>query len=419
MPTFNNTDNNDDYMSNFYTAFILLSGVTLALCAIALAASKTAQALESKNRFDYKSRAARITAGAVVMLMLWLHSKPNNIVSIDAEVENSENAEAQTKIAEKTEAQSENSESIEAQNEDSKNTETKNPKNTETQSEDTESIEAQNEDSENTETKVDAIKVTDAKNKIIVVGPHRTSWDAALVLMNLEGEPVRCFATTAHNSLPGVKSVLNMFEVIPVKHDTKPIKGENGEVLRSANADALDEAAKIISEGGRVLMFPQGNIVKKGQKPPTIYDGSAKLAIATGTTISAYRIDGFTTSFLPERLTETALWKLFLSVLCPGEKKTTYLGEIDVHLKKENIDKPENEKIALINAELFAYYRHTENLALPQIQKIKTEIKDGIHNTIWGNRTAQDKAKKQLELLEKTGDELVKPTAIAMGLSPK
>jgi len=239
------------------------------------------------------------------------------------------------------------------------------------------------------------VEISDAKKKLIVAGPHKTGWDAFVVASKMKGTPPQFLATDAFNPVPGVAPFMKMFKTIPVK--SKPTKGDNG---RTANAGSLDLANNVLSKDGCVALFPQGNFSRIDQPPPIIYTGAAKLALANKIPIHVIRLDGFwclQNPLIPIFIRNNAFYRAFFSILHMNNVRVTLCPMIDFHLKLENKNLTDQEKIEEICAELYAYYRHTEELDREQISAIKTEISAKTHLLIW-NKVKEGKPKKEAPL---------------------
>lgn len=244
--------------------------------------------------------------------------------------------------------------------------------------------------------------------KLIAVGPHRTGWEAGVVASKMEGTPPRFFATDGYNFVPGVSFFLKMFKTISV--EAHAIKSENGQ---SANAGALELASKALDEKGCVALFPQGNFSRLGQEPPRIYSGAAKLALKNKVPIHVIRLDGFWSlqnPLIPQFIRNSAYYRVFFSALHMNNIRTTLCCIIDFHLQPENDRLSDEEKIDEINAQLYAYYRHTQELTNEQIGTVKKEISNKTHLTIWKNKVKQDELGKQLINLKIEGNNLAEQT---------
>jgi 1-acyl-sn-glycerol-3-phosphate acyltransferase len=261
------------------------------------------------------------------------------------------------------------------------------------------------------------IELTNTENKLIAIGPHRTSWEAFVVASKIKGTPPRFFATDSFNAVPGVASFMKMFKAIPV--EANAAKGDNG---RSSNVCALDHASTTLSEKGCVALFPQGNFAKLGEDPPRIYSGAAKLALRNKVPIHVIRLDGFwclQNVLIPQFIRNSAYYRAFLSGLHMNNVRTTLCCEIDFHLKPENEHLSDEEKTEEICAQLYAYYRHTQELTVEQIAAIKTEISEKTHLQIWSNKVKQDSLGKQLLNAKKEGAELGERTSTLMSMTSK
>lgn len=252
--------------------------------------------------------------------------------------------------------------------------------------------------------------INNPENTLIAIGPHRTGWEAIVVASKIKGTPVSFFATDFFNSVPGVSFIMKMFKTIPVV----ATKNENGQ---SARAKALQDASKILSENGCVGVFPQGNFSKIGQEPHRIYTGVAKLALMNNIPIHVIRLDGFwclQNPLIPIVIRNSVYYRAFFSAFHMNNIHTTLCCVIDFHLKPENEHLSDEEKIDEICAELYAYYRHTEELNPKQINTIKTEISNNTHNLIWHNKVQQDNISKQLLSLKEDQAQLEEQTSISM-----
>ncbi|WED43375.1 lysophospholipid acyltransferase family protein [Legionella cardiaca] len=264
-------------------------------------------------------------------------------------------------------------------------------------------------------TKGGDLEIPDAESKLLALGPHRTGWEAVVVASKMKGTPPRFFATDSFNAVPGVASFMKMFKTIPVKaHATKD---DNG---RSANSDALELASEILNNKGCVAIFPQGNFARLEQEPPRVYNGAAKLALKNKVPIHVIRLDGFwclQNSCLPRFIRNSVSYRAFLSAFHMNNVRTTLCSVIDFHLQPENESLSDEAKIEEICAQLYAYYRHTQELTVEQIGTIKKEIADKTHLLIWQHRLKQDDVTKQLLTLKKEGAKLEEPTLTAMQLN--
>lgn len=263
-------------------------------------------------------------------------------------------------------------------------------------------------------TKSGDLEITNTENKLIAIGPHRTSWEAAVVASKIKGTPPRFFATDAYNAIPGVSSFLKMFKVIPV--ESNATKSENG---RTANASVLDQASKALNEKGCIALFPQGNFAKLGQEPPRIYAGAARLALKNKIPIHVIRLDGFwclQNPLIPLFIRNNSYYRAFFSVLHMNNVRTKLCCVIDFHLQPENEHLSDEDKIEELCAQLYSYFRHTDELSDKQIDAIKTEISNKTHHLIWNNKVKQDELGKQLVALKKEEAKLEETTLTSMQL---
>lgn len=256
------------------------------------------------------------------------------------------------------------------------------------------------------------LEIANTEKMLIAVGPHRTGWEAIAFASNMRKTPPRFFATNGFNSVPGVSSFMKMFKAIPV--EANPTKRDNG---RSSNASALDEASKTLNEGGCVVLFPQGNFSRLGQKPPRVYPGAAKLALSNKMPIHVIRLDGFwclQNPIIPISIRNNVYYRAFLSAFHMNNIRATLCGVVDFHLQPENESLSDEAKIEEICAQLYAYYRPTQDLTAEQIDAIKAGISDKTHLLIWRNKVQQDTLGKQLLSLEKEGAALEETTLTSM-----
>jgi 1-acyl-sn-glycerol-3-phosphate acyltransferase len=226
--------------------------------------------------------------------------------------------------------------------------------------------------------------------------------------------PPQFLATDGFNFVPGVPSFLKMFKVIPVA--AKATKVGN----RSANADVVELASKALSEGGCVALFPQGNFARIGQEPPRIYVGAAKIAMKNKIPIQVIRLDGFWSlqnPIIPLFVRNSAFYRAFLSAFHMNNVRARLVCVIDFHLQPDNEKLSDDEKIEEICAQLYAYYRHTQELTDEQVGTIKREISDKTHLLIWKNKVKQDELGKQLLNLKKEEATLEEPTFLSMSKS--
>ena len=135
--------------------------------------------------------------------------------------------------------------------------------------------------------------------------------------------------------------------------------------------------------------------------------------------IHVIRLDGFWSlqnPLIPVFVRNSIYYRAFLSAFHVNNVRTTSCGVIDFHLQPENKDLSDEKKIEEICAQLYAYYRHTQELTVEQIAVIKKEISDKTHLLIWNNKVKQDELGKELITLKKQGAELEEPTLKSMRL---
>ncbi len=265
----------------------------------------------------------------------------------------------------------------------------------------------------NLHTKNGDIEITNTEGQILAIGPHRTGFvDADVVTSKMIGTPPRFFATDAYNSIPGVASFMKMAKAIPVAANPIKISGE-----QSSNAGALELASKALSENGCVALFPQGNFSRIGQEPPRVYEGAARLALKNKAPIRVIRLDGFWSiqnPIIPVSIRNNSYYRAFFTALHMNNVRVTACCVIDFHLKPENDVLSYEQKIDEICAQLYAYFRHTDDLTPKQIDVVKREITDKTHLTIWKNKVKQCDLEKQLAITKKEGSQLSVPTLRAM-----
>jgi 1-acyl-sn-glycerol-3-phosphate acyltransferase len=261
-------------------------------------------------------------------------------------------------------------------------------------------------------TRDDDLEIVNDDRKIITAGPHRTGWEAFVLASKMKGTPPRFFATTAFNNVPGVSFLMNMFSVITV--DAKAKKSDHGP---SANAGTLEMAHKALKDKGCVVLFPQGGFSRIGEDPCRVYDGAARLAVESNTAIHAIRLDGYwclQNPIIPLFVRNHTFYRAFFSGMHMNNVRTTLCDVIDVHLKPESEQLTTEQKMEQINAQLYAYYRHTNELTPKQIEAVKTEITENRHLDIWRNKIQQETNKKALIKLKEEEVILEEPTSLAM-----
>lgn len=226
---------------------------------------------------------------------------------------------------------------------------------------------------------------------LVAAVPHRTGWEALVIAAAMKGRPPRFFATTDLNWFPGVTTFFNMFKVIPIQTNVK-------------NNAALETAGEILKNHGCVALFPQGGFSTIGQEPPRIFPGTAKLALANQVPVHVVRLDGhwsLQNPTIPLFVSNNTIYRAFLSWFHPNNVQVRRCFVIDFHLKSENASLTDEQKMQEINAELYAFARHTYDLSNEDLDAIKQEIADQRHIPIWQNKLAQDKLKKDLKQLTK------------------
>ncbi|MDF1684097.1 MAG: 1-acyl-sn-glycerol-3-phosphate acyltransferase [Legionellaceae bacterium] len=224
------------------------------------------------------------------------------------------------------------------------------------------------------------VEITSEQGCLIALGPHRASLDAFAFAskIKLNGvTPPQFFSTDIFNAIPGMSSFLDMFNVIVIK--AKSTKNEQG---RSANAEALDEASKVLQNHGCVAIFPQGNFSRIGQKPPRIYNGTANLAVTNEMPIHAIRLDGFwslNNPMIPVAIRNNTFYRAFFALFHLNSVRVNLCDVIDVHLQSEHQNSSHEEKVEAINARLYACYRQTEELSPENIERLQATLSDNVH----------------------------------------
>ncbi|WP_273197787.1 MULTISPECIES: lysophospholipid acyltransferase family protein [Legionella] len=256
---------------------------------------------------------------------------------------------------------------------------------------------------------------TKDEGSLIAIGPHQSGLvDAAVVASKMQGKPPRFFATTGFNGLPGVARFLKMFQTIPVEATAK--KGEG----RTANAGAIEKASEVLKEKGCVALFPQGNFSRIGQEPPRVYTGVAKLALMNNMPIQVIRLDGFWSlqnPLIPLFVRNSAAYRAFATALHMNNVRATLCCVIDFHLKPDSEKLTEEEKVEEICAQLYAFYRHTQELSPKQIEEVKKEITNGAHRKLWDMKVQREKLGKEIVSLKKEEEKLEEATFASMTLS--
>lgn len=261
-------------------------------------------------------------------------------------------------------------------------------------------------------TKQGDLELVDAQNTLLAIGPHRTSWDAFVVASKMQGTPAQFVATNSFDRFLGVRPFLEMFGAIKV--EANPTKDSDG---RSSNARVLEKASEVLNAGGCVALFPQGNFSLLGQEPPRVYAGAAQLALKNNVPITVIRLDGFWSlqnPAIPLFIRNSAAYRVLLSLFHMNNVRATFCCDIDFHLQAENAKLSNEEKINEICAQLYAYFRQTEDLTVKQVGAIKKQISDKTHLSIWGNKVQQDGLRKQFLALKKEQVELEEAASQSM-----
>lgn len=239
---------------------------------------------------------------------------------------------------------------------------------------------------------------------IIAIVPHKSSWEGIAVGSMLKGKPPQFFATDDFNAIPGVSAFLKMFKTITIKAKAK-------------NDTALEKGSEVLQQGGCIALFPQGNFARLGEEPHKIYDGAAKLALKNKKPIHVIRLDGYWSlqnPFIPLFVRNNKYYRALFSALHMNNLRPTLCCVIDFHLRDENKDLPDSDKTREINAQLYAYGRHTEELTPKQIDGIKTEISEKRHLSIWDNKFKRDALQKEITLLKKESVTLEAEATLSM-----
>ncbi|MFJ1266943.1 lysophospholipid acyltransferase family protein [Legionella lytica] len=242
------------------------------------------------------------------------------------------------------------------------------------------------------------LEIKDAGGQVLAIGPHRTGLvDAAVTASKIIGTPPRFFATDAFNVLPGVGAFMKMFKTIPVVEKAKRTTGQ------SANSGVIELGCEALDNKDCVALFPQGNIAKLGQDPHPVYAGAAKMAVKSNVPIQVIRLDGFgfEKSLLPTFIINNTMYRAMFSLFSIRNITATRCCVIDFHMQPENKHLTDEEKIDEICAQMYAYFRESKDLTPQQIKKIDTDIESKKHLLIWGNKKAQEEAKKTLSTLKK------------------
>ena len=257
-------------------------------------------------------------------------------------------------------------------------------------------------------TKSGDIEIADTAGTILAIGPHRTGIvDGMVVTSKITGTPPTFFATDSFNNIPGLSQFFKLAKVIPIKSDKK-----------ASNVHALEQADAVLNEKGCIAIFPQGNFSRLGKEPPRVYEGAARLAVKNKVPIQVIRLDNFMSIqnwLLPVFIRNNAHYRAILSAFHMNNVKVTKCDVIDFHIQDEGLDRDkEKEFIYEICAQLYAYFRHTDDLSTGQIKEIKNEISEGRHFLIWENKLRQCSLEKKLLLAKNEEETLTGPTSIAM-----
>lgn len=247
----------------------------------------------------------------------------------------------------------------------------------------------------------DTLPLPEDEAAIIAVGPHKTgAVDAFSFAANVKGKTPRFFATNTFFQTPlvggGIKWFMTKFNVIVVDF------GKQTEGKVNARQAVLDAGNKALEEKGRVAVFPQGNFAYIGKEAPIVYSGTARMAIKNGLPIHLVRLDGFKSleNGWPVFVRNNSIYRALGTLFHRNNIKTNLCWAIDVHLRGGNQFLSEEEKIRLINAEMYAFFRHIEELTPARIEKIKSEIALGLHLKVWDNRFGKYSLEKQLAKLD-------------------
>ncbi len=243
------------------------------------------------------------------------------------------------------------------------------------------------------------LEIINTDSKIITAGPHRTGLDAMVLASKMKGTPPQFFATDMFNAIPGVAAIMKKFKVIPIA--AKAVKGDK---IQSANSGALEKASQALQEHGCVALFPQGGFSKIGEEPRRVYGGAAQLALTNQLPLHVIRLDGFWSlqnPLIPLVVRNSTYYRAFFAGLHMNNVRATECAVIDFHLKPENQHLSKDEKIEAICAELYAYYRQTEDLSAEEIADIKTDVTSNKHLLFWKDKVEHDANQKALESLKK------------------
>lgn len=246
---------------------------------------------------------------------------------------------------------------------------------------------------------------------IIAIGPHTAGADALALSANLKGKPLRFWATDHYDKIPVVGPFMRTFKTIPVKENTRRT------TERTANSDAIESAVQVVNENGRFAVFPQGNICYPGQDSPMIYNGTAQVALRTQKPILVLRLDGMSSTqngLIPAFIRNSTYYRIFGTLLVPNNIRTTVCYTIDCHLKEPVVNLSDKEKLRHINATLYAFFRHINNLTPTQIEQIKQDVNDGKHLQIWDKRDEMNTCQRQLKALKAESKQLEDENAVKL-----
>lgn len=280
---------------------------------------------------------------------------------------------------------------------------------------------------------------------ISALGPHLFGGvEAATYAAHVApGKPLHFLGTEEFNKIPGIKAFFDCFEVISVplppkrsvaetdqrlleasnvaakeliKYHQKKLTGttDRTEDLDTAVAQAnggLDKLNNMISEidakkeaavveatvadlrkGGRVVVFPQGNIRKIGQPHHRVYDGTARAAIAAKAPINVVHLSGhwvLNNPFVPLFIRNWTLYRALFSSLHMNNIKPRLCFELDDHLKRTNAHLSDEEKIRILNAKMYAVFRR-DTMTDDDLAEVEEEFRTGKYLEIWDQKIAID-----------------------------
>lgn len=264
-------------------------------------------------------------------------------------------------------------------------------------------------------TKNNDIRLPDGEGKIFVVGPHRTGFvDAAVFASKMQGTPPTFLATDFFNRIPGVSTLLRLTKTIEVPTNTAG--------LSPGKKNVVQLACEVLDSNGCIVLFPQGSFSRPGQEPPIVRRGAAEIALKSKKPIYIYRLDGFPSienASLPLFITNNSLYRAFFTAFFPNNVTVRDCGVIDEHLKPENADLTEDQKLKLLDklcADMFGHFFVTKSLTRQQNDLLDTTIADKRHLTIWNNRMKQLSLEKDLKIIKQTASEQVDEVLTEMKL---